>query len=144
MDMKIKELKARISALKGELEKLEPDNEAVATVGHHKTLIARSEGMLEVFEMVRGQLDFARTVGKRLDEHRELVESIEKTSLNKDKPWHVTHMATQDDYLMRLYFLRHGIWPRDNGERCKITGEYVRPRPALLGSCLLPEYSEVS
>ena len=86
------------------------------------------------------QLDFARTVGKRLDEHRETVEAIQKKTTLFDEPWHIDHMATQDDYLMRLYFLRHSVWPKDKSKQQHKTGEYVRPRPAILGECKLPEY----
>jgi hypothetical protein len=38
----------------------------------------------------------------RLDEHREVVESIEThTSLLSDRPWHINHMADLDDYLTK-------------------------------------------
>ncbi|MDO9069090.1 MAG: hypothetical protein Q7W05_11615 [Deltaproteobacteria bacterium] len=52
---------------------------------------------------VHEQLQFARSVGKRLDEHREVVEAMEESGFFDGKWWHVGHMATQDDYLMRLY-----------------------------------------
>ena len=94
------------------------------------------------------QLNFAQSVGKRLDEHREVVEAIEfSTSFFRDHPWNAGHMATQDDYLMRLYFIVHGCWPEDLGDSrpygikwLQGTGEMVRPRPAVLGPCRLPEY----
>jgi hypothetical protein len=35
------------------------------------------------------------------------------TSFFRDHPWHAGHMATQDDYLMRLYFMVYGRWPED-------------------------------
>ncbi len=83
------------------------------------------------------KLNFARCVGKRLDEHRETVEAItEKTTLLNDF-WHVAHLATQDDYLMRLYYLVHNEWPHDG---CHGAGGYVRKRPEVLGKCGLPEY----
>lgn len=89
------------------------------------------------------KLDFARSIGKRLDEHRELVESISQhTDLLQDRPWHIGHLATQDDYLMRLYFLRHRSWPSANGGRNGDTGEHVRPRPPILGACRLSEYAD--
>lgn len=50
------------------------------------------------------KLQFARCVGKRLDEHREVVEAMEESGFFENKWWHVSHMATQDDYLMRLYY----------------------------------------
>ena len=94
------------------------------------------------------QLNFARSVGKRLDEHREVVEAIARdTPFFRDHPWHADHMATQDDYLMRLYFIVYGDWPEDltddryGGQWRQSTGEVVRPRPAVLGRCRLPEYS---
>ena len=91
------------------------------------------------------QLQFARSVGKRLDEHREVVEAMEESGFFEGKWWHVSHMATQDDYLMRLYHLVYGSWPENFPDTCRqITGEYVRPRPALLGPCRLPEGSGMS
>jgi hypothetical protein len=93
---------------------------------------------------VRDQLNFARTVGKRLDEHREVVEQIEQqTSLLREAWWHAGHMATQDDYLMRLYYLVHGTWPEDaptTPAGRQVSGEVVRARPSILGPCRLPEY----
>ncbi|MPQ69481.1 hypothetical protein [Pseudomonas sp. MWU12-2323] len=86
---------------------------------------------------------FAHSVGKRLDEHRELVEQIgSSTDLFAKTPWHINHMAPQDDYLMRLFFMVHGCWPDDHADRKKVflTGEHVRARPAILGACGLPEY----
>lgn len=88
-------------------------------------------------------LDFARNVAKRLDEHRELVESIEQnTTLLKTHEWHINHLATQDDYLMWLFFLRHGAWPLSGN----FIGNFrvdmvVRPRPEILGKCLHPNYT---
>ena len=92
---------------------------------------------------VRARLNFAYSVGKRLDEHRELVEAIEsKTSLFQESPWHIHHLATQDDYLMRCYFMVHDCWPTDVREGWRQrTGEFVRPRPAVLGKCTLPEFT---
>ena len=91
----------------------------------------------------KSELHFARSVGKRLDEHRETVEAIaEKTDLFTEF-WHAAHMAAQDDYLMRLYHLAYGAWPDDDvgeGNRQPDTGEYVRRRPKVLGCCRLPEY----
>ena len=87
-------------------------------------------------------LDFARSVAKRLDEHRETVEAISENTLFLEKFWHVTHLATQDDYLMRLYFLRYGCWPLESDVTSP--NGYVRPRPPILGSCRLPEYDNGS
>jgi hypothetical protein len=88
-------------------------------------------------------LQFGNSVNKRLDEHRELVQSIEvSTSLFSDKPWHVAHMATQDDYLMRLFKMVHGSWPDEpNQNKRMMTGLPVRTRPSILGECGLPEYA---
>ncbi|OBR50536.1 hypothetical protein A6456_33930 [Paraburkholderia tropica] len=92
---------------------------------------------------VREVLHYARSVGKRLDEHRKVVEAIDhKTNLFEQGWWHKGHMATQDDYLMRLYFFVHGEWPDDSGRALNNgrTGEYVRPRPSVLGESDLPEF----
>ena len=104
--------------------------------------LLRKIGLVRQSE-INNKLDFARSVGKRLDEHRELVESIEEAGVFKEKFWHVGHMATQDDYLMRLYHIRHNQWPYVQ-EKWQATGEYeyIRPRPSVLGPCRLPEYSE--
>lgn len=85
-------------------------------------------------------LNFARSVGKRLDEHREMVDAIERyTELFDRGWWHVDHAARQDDYLMRLYHMVHGCWP-DESRESQPTGEFVRQRPNILGNCELPEY----
>jgi hypothetical protein len=108
--------------------------------------MAQREGRREERREIAQKLHFARSVGKRLDEHRELVESIEETSFFRDRWWHIGHMAVQDDYLMRLYFIVYGCWPEDSTggrygpPRMQSTGEIVRPRPHILGPCLLPEY----
>lgn len=97
--------------------------------------------------VIRHQLNFATAIDKRLDEHRELVHVVElETDLLQRKRWIVGHLAVQDDYLMRIYFMVHGVWPQDtcNRERSaqnNPTGESVRPRPAILGRCTLPEYA---
>ena len=89
-------------------------------------------------DAIKEQLNFAPTVGKRLDEHREIVEAIErKTSLLNDE-WHVSHLSTQDDYLMRLFFMAHGRWP--DGKNVRALSERVRKRPTVLDECQLPEY----
>jgi hypothetical protein len=110
---------------------------------------------------VRMQLNYGYSVAKRLDEHREVVEGIvAQTTLFEQYPWHASHMATQDDYLVRLFRMVHGCWPDDevehgysptdlamlSGARLppsqlprRITPE-IRPRPAVLGACALPEY----
>ncbi len=88
------------------------------------------------------KLQFARSVGKRLDEHREVVEAIAaSTTLFVDSPWHIGHMAMQDDYLMRLYQMVYGCWP-DDLTRNQSTHEDVRARPPILGECSLPEFSK--
>lgn len=92
--------------------------------------------------LITEQLQFARSVGKRLDEHREVVEAMEADGFFEGKQWHVGHMAIQDDYLMRLYHMVYSAWPDDsvdNGRQA--TGEYVRARPAVLGPCTLPEFA---
>lgn len=83
-------------------------------------------------------LDFARSMAKRLDEHRETVEAIEEKTNLFDEEWHIWHLATQDDYLMRIFYLRYGVWPKEG----VIPGiGYVRKRPEILGKCRLPEYN---
>lgn len=91
-------------------------------------------------DSIRAELNYAHSIGKRLDEHREKVQDIEhKTELFESGIWHVTHMAIQDDFLMRLYRMVHGCWPSDE-HGPQPTGEFVRPRPKILGPCHLPEY----
>lgn len=91
---------------------------------------------------VDAKLQFARSVGKRLDEHREVVESMVQTGFFVGRQWHVGHMAVQDDYFMRLYHMVHGVWPDDRQENGRqANGEYVRHRPNILGRCGLAEFS---
>ena len=102
------------------------------------------EALLGRFRFVPAhQLHFARNVAKRLDEHRELVEAIsEHTSLLDDREWHVGHLAAQDDYLMRLYYLVNREWPCGDERRMqelRARFGHVRPRPSILGVCALPE-----
>ena len=73
------------------------------------------------------ELDFARTVGKRLDEHRELIEDIERATgyfSSEAGQWSRGHALTQDDYLIKLYTLRHGHTPGSD--------ESVRALPSVL------------
>jgi hypothetical protein len=103
--------------------------------------IAAKLGFVRKSDVIK-KLQFARSVGKRLDEHREVVQTIEaSTQLFKDAPWHASHMAMQDDYLMRLYNMVHGCWPDDSTLHQK-NGEVVRARPVVLGECRLPEYEK--
>ncbi len=87
------------------------------------------------------ELDFAKSIAKRLDEHRELIESIEaSTSLLTDKFWHVGHLATQDEFLMKFFYLRYGVLPV--GETIKQSQfGYVRSRPNVLGKCGHPDFA---
>ncbi|EAY4897023.1 hypothetical protein H9J87_003958 [Escherichia coli] len=79
------------------------------------------------------KLNYARNIAKRLDEHRELVEAIaSKTTLLSQCEWHIGHLATQDDFLMRLYYQVHSKWPEED--------PFVRQRPPILGPSTLPEY----
>lgn len=92
---------------------------------------------------IKKLLQFCRSVGKRLDEHRELVESIrDNTTLFKTHFWHIGHMAVQDDYLMRLFNICYGHFPNESiyPSPDPRTGEFVRPRPKILGECRLPKY----
>ncbi|RYY74553.1 MAG: hypothetical protein EOO52_13390 [Gammaproteobacteria bacterium] len=89
-----------------------------------------------------GELDYARNIAKRLDEHRELVESIESsTNLLTQKSWHVGHLATQDDFLMKLFYLRHGQWPVGAAVETGVFG-HVRSRPKILGECSHPDFCD--
>lgn len=97
-------------------------------------------------DAIRKQLNYGHSVAKRLDEHREVVERIQQhTSLLEQGYWHTTHLATQDDYLMRLFHLVHECWPDDGkhgispGNRTSVHPR-VRPRPSVLGPCQLPEW----
>jgi len=88
---------------------------------------------------VKKQLNFAYSIGKRLDEHRETIEAIElETDFFQRGFWRHEHAATQDDYLMRIYWMVHGFWP--DSQTAYARGEQVRPRPAALRPCGLPEY----
>ena len=96
---------------------------------------------------VREQINFGYSIAKRLDEHREVVEQIQRhTSLFEQGYWHAGHLATQDDYLMRLFYLVHDCWPEEvqsgyspgNGSKVHPA---VRRRPDVLGPCRLPEYA---
>lgn len=103
--------------------------------------LAAKFGFIRKSDVIRN-LQFARSVGKRLDEHREVVEAIKANTALFDKSaghWHAGHMAIQDDYLMRLYYMVHASWP-DDSVRYQRNGEVVRPRPVVLGECSLPEY----
>lgn len=99
--------------------------------------ILRKLGYIHRDELKK-QLDFDYSIGKRLDEHREEVEAILEGTNHFNEWWHITHMATQDDYLMRLYFIVHGFWPDSDQSYV----DQVRPRPAILGACQLPERME--
>lgn len=105
---------------------------------------AALEALLGRFGFVPAEkLNFARNVAKRLDEHRELVEAIrDHTSLLDDRDWHVSHLATQDDYLMRLYYLVNREWPcGDEGRMRELRARFghIRLRPSILGASTLPE-----
>ncbi len=102
------------------------------------TLLRRS-GLVRV-SYLYDQLNFARSVGKRLDEHRETVEAIEQRTDLFDDFWRINHLATQDDYLMRLFHLVHGCWPDEAHGGLQKTGSFVRLRPSILGPSRLPEY----
>lgn len=81
------------------------------------------------------QLDFARNVAKRLDEFREdVTEIMERTELPE---WTINHLATQDDYLMYLFYLRYNEWPSNSAS------DNVRPRPVALGVCGHPLYKAI-
>jgi hypothetical protein len=106
-------------------------------------ILAAKLGFVRKADVLRN-LQFARSIGKRLDEHREVVEAIEANTVLFDKNaeyWHAAHMATQDDYLMRLYYMVHESWPDDLVWQQR-NGEVVRPRPIVLGECRLPEYKK--
>lgn len=92
-------------------------------------------------EDLNEKLNFARSVAKRLDEHREIVEAIERKTSLFDDDWYISHLATQDDYLMRLFFMVHGLWPDSLSDGSAIS-ERVRNRPLILGECGLPEYTK--
>lgn len=68
----------------------------------------------------------------RLDEHREVVESIEThTSLFSERPWHIDHMADLDDYLTEQL----QIGKKAPISSCEFSTR-LRKRPAILaGKC---------
>ncbi len=87
---------------------------------------------------VKEKLDFAHSIDKRLDEHRELVVTLEHdTTLLKEQPWIISHLGTQDDYLIRIFHMVHGFYPEQAEQQRVIIN--VRSRPTLLGDCQLPE-----
>lgn len=93
--------------------------------------LAAKLGFIRKADVIRN-LQFARSVGKRLDEHREVVEAIEaKTPLfNKSEGyWHAGHMATQDDYLMRLYTWSMGAGPMTRCDTRETVKWYVLVLP---------------
>ena len=90
---------------------------------------------------IHKQLNFAYDIAKRLDEHREMVEAIQNKTTLFDDHWHIVNLATQDDYLMRLFYMVHDCWPED--PKCAPSAtRRIRPRPEILGECQLPEYQE--
>ncbi|EIO4563750.1 hypothetical protein LQM11_004389 [Vibrio parahaemolyticus] len=83
------------------------------------------------------QLDYAYHVAKRLDEHRELIENIEKATGFFSLPEHSSYREiakAQDDYLLYLYELRMGHSVIECPHPSKFTAQfpYVRPRPRCL------------
>ncbi len=83
---------------------------------------------------VSNQLNFAPNIAKRLDEHREYFEFLSSQDfLKSTKEWEflVGHWTTQDDYLMRLYFMAHGSFPPVS-RRARLYG-HVRARPKEFG-----------
>lgn len=110
-------------------------------------------GFVQMSE-VKAKLNFARNVAKRLDEHRELVELLEEEGVLDSKFWVAGWLATQDDYLMRLYSMVHGHFPvtknsvhdyeSKNVYKIRYQCGYVRDRPSILKECGLPEYIEIN
>jgi len=104
--------------------------------------IARENPLSSKEFVLRSELDFGPDVAKRLDEHRELViDLIEKTDYLANQeatPWRSAHLATQDDYLMYIFYLRHNVWPTDTLSVETAAFGYVRPRPEILGMCKHP------
>lgn len=101
--------------------------------------IAKPFGLVQIADL-KAALDqgYGMSIAKRLDEHREVVEEIERhTGLLSNGHWHALHLASQDDYLMRVYHLVHGQWP----EQSLRYGIFPRRRPVVLGLCELPEYT---
>ena len=79
------------------------------------------------------QLDFAYNVAKRLDEHRELIEEIERKTgyfSSKNEWWSKGHAITQDDYLTKLFILRYNVEPTKH-HLAKLRLR-VRDRPTVL------------
>lgn len=99
----------------------------------------------------------ARSMCKRLDEFRQSVELIfndeeHGAPLLKKHPHLVNELATQDDFLMRLFYEAYGFYPdhKNDAEWQKLMKQhdpkrcspYIRPRLPILGACWLPEYVE--
>ena len=114
----------------------------IAALAAHLGFVRASTAKLHVEvaqSELKDQLQYAFSINKRLDEHRELISVIAtKSTVFEQCPYHLEHAATQDDYLMRIFNIVHGCWPNPiNGTH---PGSAVRPRPGLLRDCELPEY----
>lgn len=104
--------------------------------------LLRKVGLMRVSQVTK-QLDFGHSIDKRLDEHRELVLTlIEDTDLLANQPWKISHLATQDDYLLRIFHMVYGYYPEQAVQNRKTHN--VRPRPTVLGKCSLPEFKQFS
>lgn len=89
------------------------------------------------------RLDYLHHTAKRLDEHRELMNNIEKTTGFFTRPKHDLHRriaGEQDDYLVRLYTLRmgHDVIEYAHHSHYDAKYPYLRPRPAFFAA---PAYS---
>lgn len=91
---------------------------------------------------IKEQLDFGHSITKRLDEHRGLVETLERdTNLLKEKPWIIGHLSIQDDYLIRIFHIVHGCYPWETAT-LQLIKLNLRPRPAILKEINLPELQQ--
>lgn len=83
-------------------------------------------GLLPKNLILPQQLDAKCCVWKKLDEHRELIESIENQTgyfSSNIGYWSKGHAALQDDYLVQIYKLRYQKNPTDDLQ--------VRERPKV-------------
>lgn len=73
-----------------------------------------------------------RGIDKRLDEHRELVALLEnEPDFFGHKFWVIGWLSDQDDYLMSIFYEKHGFYPVDE---IHCADYNVRARPKVLNA----------
>lgn len=88
-------------------------------------------------------LNWGYNISKRIDEHREDFETVSANSDLMTQPefeYLIGHYATQDDYLLKVYFFIYGAFPPSKVDSC-LHGS-IRARPVEFGQITLSEYDE--